>query len=125
MGTIADKNLESHGDDHIMEEEIGVEVKKLLRRNMSGTVPMPRELTEEEKVMFADSLVGSLVEQMVPSSRKERKLMKKSRHAAKKCKTSKKRDQKEKNTKKAKKKDLLHRKRKTKKALRRKKSGKR
>ncbi|MBF0190159.1 MAG: hypothetical protein HQL99_03295 [Magnetococcales bacterium] len=63
-------------NDHQLEEEIGVEVKKLLRTDLSGTVAtMARELSEEEQQMFSESYLGSAVELMIPSVGQERRLM--------------------------------------------------
>ncbi|MEO5332538.1 MAG: hypothetical protein H7839_10985 [Magnetococcus sp. YQC-5] len=71
---IIEKNDFHPGDDLLMEEEIGVEVKKIMRTNSIGTVGPLRELNEEEKLFFTDSYLGSTVDNLVPSVRAERKL---------------------------------------------------
>ncbi|MBF0214441.1 MAG: hypothetical protein HQM00_12930 [Magnetococcales bacterium] len=70
------KVQEGNHADHQLEEEIGVEVKKMLRSEMSGSVAaMERELTEEEQQLFSDAYLGTAVELMIPSAGQERRLM--------------------------------------------------
>ncbi|MBF0340370.1 MAG: hypothetical protein HQL95_05330 [Magnetococcales bacterium] len=70
------KARDSVDTGHLLEEEIGVEVKKILRSEMSGSVSaMARELSEDEQQLFSDSYLGSAVELMIPSAGKEQRLM--------------------------------------------------
>ncbi|MBF0271991.1 MAG: hypothetical protein HQL98_08020 [Magnetococcales bacterium] len=63
-------------NEHQLEEEIGVEIKKLLRTDMSGAVAtMEREFSEEEQQMLSESYLGSAVELMIPTVGQERRLM--------------------------------------------------
>ncbi|MBF0125868.1 MAG: hypothetical protein HQM02_01520 [Magnetococcales bacterium] len=81
MGSGSGQGLTQLEDHHQMEEEIGVEVKKILRSNMPGTVGPLRELTEQENRIFADDLLESVVEAWIPPARAERKLMEPRRDA--------------------------------------------
>lgn len=74
MGKMSQKGEKFH--DHHLEEQIGVEVKNLLRTEMSGSVAaMEREWNEEERQMFSDAYLSSAVELMIPTIAEERRLM--------------------------------------------------
>ncbi|NGZ05223.1 MAG: hypothetical protein G8237_02595 [Magnetococcales bacterium] len=78
MGKVSPKASKETGDhlDHQLEEEIGVEVKNLLRAEMNGSVAtMERDWSAEERQMFSDAYLGSAVELMIPCVAQERRLM--------------------------------------------------
>ncbi|MEO5345262.1 MAG: hypothetical protein H7834_02650 [Magnetococcus sp. YQC-9] len=68
--------VDDHDTDHQLEEEIGVEVKKILRAEMESQVVTPaRELSADEQQLFSDSFLTTSLELMIPSVAQERRLM--------------------------------------------------
>ncbi|MBF0181485.1 MAG: hypothetical protein HQM03_15790 [Magnetococcales bacterium] len=67
-------NGEKVSDHFRIEEEIGVEVRRMLRGNMTGmAAPLP-ELSDQERRIFAEAGLGHAVEELLPSARMELRL---------------------------------------------------
>lgn len=75
MAKKAGNESDSLYDDHELAEEIDVEVKKLLRTQMASSDLLARELTDKEQEIFAESFLGSTVEELIPTPKQELLLM--------------------------------------------------
>ncbi|MBF0294662.1 MAG: hypothetical protein HQL96_05695 [Magnetococcales bacterium] len=62
-------------DDHMrIEEEIGVEVRRMLRGNMTAMAAPLQEMSDQERRIFAEAGLGHAVEELLPSARMELRL---------------------------------------------------
>ncbi len=70
------KNRNTLNDPQLIEEEISVEVKKILRNDMTSTHTPKHPLSEIEAHLFADdAFLSSSLEQLFPPAKEEKLLM--------------------------------------------------